>query len=149
PGEFSDKVKDAAIDRSGGICECHLVPQLPTFGIGCGVKLGPGNTFIEHITPRELSRDDSLNNAAALCKTCWRLKTDHYDLAVIAEAKRERRRHFGIGGAGKGANPMRGGRFSDETKGMDGTVRPRTSLTEKLVRAGVIDPAALAAARGE
>jgi hypothetical protein len=148
--DFPDKVKDAALDRSGGICECHRVPQLPTYKIGgCGCLLGPGNTFIEHIVPRELGGGNDISNAAALSKTCWRLKTDTYDLPTIAEAKRERRAHFGIGTPGKGRSPMRGGRASDETKRMDGRVDVRRRLTDKLVAIGVIDPAALAAAREE
>ena len=43
-----------------------------------------------------------------------------------------------------GRRPMRGGRKSRETIGMDGKIRPRLNLTQKLLRAGVIDPARMA-----
>ncbi len=143
---FSDPVKRHILDRSGGICECHLVPQLPTFGVGCGALLGPGNTFLEHIIPRELGGRDNLDNGAALVKTCWKVKTAAYDLPAIADAKRQQDRQFGIGGPGRGRAPMRGGRFSSESRGMDGRVKPRLTLTERLVAGGIVHPDALRAA---
>ena len=147
PGRgFSDPIKRDILDRSGGLCECHLVPQLPTFGVGCGSHLGPGNTFLEHIVPRELGGGDTLSNGAALVKTCWKVKTAAYDLPAIADAKRQQDRQFGIGGDGRGRTPMRGGRFSRESRGMDGRVKTRLSLTEKLVAGGIVHPDALQAA---
>ncbi len=146
---FPSPVKREMLDRSGGKCECHRVPQLPTYGIGCGSLLGPGNTFHEHIIPVELKGPSTAANGACLCKTCWRLKTDVYDLPVIADAKRQHDRQFAIGGDGRGRNPMPGGRFSEESRGMDGRVKARKSLTRRLIEIGRIDPAALAAARGE
>lgn len=86
--EFPASVQREALERSHGACECYLVPQLPTFGTGCGCALGPGNTFFEHITPCELGGNNSIENAAVLVKTCWRAKTDCYDLPIIAKAKR-------------------------------------------------------------
>ncbi len=150
PGSgFPDPVKRELLDRSGGICECHLVPQLPTFGVGCGALLGPGNTFLEHIVPRELGGRDDLSNGAALVKTCWKVKTAAYDLPAIADAKRQQDRQFGIGGPGQGRSPMRGGRFSPESRSIDGRVKPRRSLTIKLVDAGIVHPDALRAAMAE
>ncbi|HWL04527.1 MAG TPA: HNH endonuclease signature motif containing protein [Xanthobacteraceae bacterium] len=90
--EFSSPVKRAALERSGGTCECYRIPGRP----GCGALLGPGNTFYEHIIPDQLGGEPSLDNCAALTKTCWRLKTDTYDLPVIAKSKRVRDRHRGI-----------------------------------------------------
>lgn len=94
--EFPIGIKREALRRSAGICECHRVPQIPTFRIGCGVRLGPGNTFFEHVTPDALRPDNSLANCAALCKTCWAAKSDTFDKPVIAEAKRRFDRHHGI-----------------------------------------------------
>lgn len=94
--EFPLKVKDAALKRSNGVCECHLVSQLPTFEVGCGCALGPGNTYFEHVNPDGLTGEPTLENCAALCRTCWALKTKTYDIPVIAKAKRVRRKHVGI-----------------------------------------------------
>lgn len=95
--EFPNSVKRAARERAGGICECHRVPQLPTFRKGCGCSLGPGNTFYEHIDPDGLCGEPSLENAAVLVKTCWSIKTSTYDIPKVAQAKRRQDRASGIG----------------------------------------------------
>lgn len=84
--EFAASVQREALERSGGICECHLIPHV--FKNACGLALGTGNTFFEHIIPDNISKDNSVRNCAALCKTCWRFKTDHHDLPIIAKSKR-------------------------------------------------------------
>lgn len=96
---FTKATQREAYDRSGGICECHLLAArgIPGFSIeGCGRPLGAGNTFYEHIHCDNLLGLNDLDNAAALTKTCWRLKTDTYDLPVIAKANRIRDRARGI-----------------------------------------------------
>jgi hypothetical protein len=148
--DFPNPVKREMADRSGGICECHRVPQLPTYKVGgCGSLLGPGNTFYEHVIPHEIGGPSTADNGAVLVKTCWRLKTDVYDLPIIADAKRQQDRDRGIGGDGQGRYPMRGGRNSSETIGFDRVPRQRLNLTQKLLAAGIIDADALAAAREE
>ena len=140
--EFSPGTKRAARERAAGICECARVPQLMAIlrNRPCGRPLGPGNTFYEHIVPAELGGDGSLDNCACLVRTCWRLKTDLFDLPVIADAARQEDRHSGIGGPGRGRHPMRGGRQSPESRGMDGRVRQRLTLTQKLRLAGITGP---------
>ena len=93
--EFSPQIKRLAYQRSEGICECHLVPMLRR-PKGCGQKLGVGNVFYEHIIPDKLKSDNSLDNCAALCKTCWKEKTSSYDLPTIAKSNRVRDRARGI-----------------------------------------------------
>jgi hypothetical protein len=88
---FTKDTQRKAFARSNGICECHrlAVAGVPGFSSeGCGRPLGIGNTFYEHIDPDALSKDNSLENAAALVKTCWRKKTDTYDKRVIAKSVR-------------------------------------------------------------
>ena len=92
--EFPASVKREALDRAGGICECHLIPHV--FKTPCGCKLGTGNTFFEHIDPDKNSKDNSLRNCAALTKTCWRYKTDHSDLPMLAKTQRNFDSHNGI-----------------------------------------------------
>lgn len=84
--EFTTDTQRQALKRSQGICECHLIPHV--FPIPCGRPLGTGNTFFEHIVPDQLKPDNSLDNCAALTKTCWKIKTATYDLKVIAKSKR-------------------------------------------------------------
>lgn len=97
--EFSAPTKRDAFDRSGGICECHILARRGIKGFsseGCGQKLSPGNTFYEHVDPDALRGLNDLDNCAVLVKTCWRLKTDTYDLPRIASNNRKRDRARGI-----------------------------------------------------
>lgn len=91
---FSKETRRLAYKRSNGICECHLLAKrkIPGFDDieGCGVKLGPGNTFYEHIQCDQLSGMNDLSNCATLVRTCWRKKTDTYDLPTIAKSNRVR-----------------------------------------------------------
>lgn len=84
--EFSSDTKRQAYARSRGICECHLIPHV--FPTPCGLPLGDGNTFYEHITPDAYLGRNDLANCAALTKTCWRFKTDTFDLPTIAKTER-------------------------------------------------------------
>jgi hypothetical protein len=92
--EFTAETKRQAFARSCGICECHRIPWLARPD-GCGVNLTAGNIFYEHINPDQIRRDNSLDNAAVLCKTCWREKTDHYDRPTITKSNHVRDRHIG------------------------------------------------------
>lgn len=92
--EFSKETKRLAFERSGGVCECHLVPWL--FPDPCGCALGDGNTFYEHIDPTRISDRNDLDNCAVLTKTCWRIKTAQHDLRVIARVRKREDRAHGI-----------------------------------------------------
>lgn len=88
---FTKATQREAFARSKGICECNLLARagIPGFSVdGCGVHLGIGNTFYEHVNPDALSKDASLENCAALSRTCWKQKTASFDLPVIARTKR-------------------------------------------------------------
>lgn len=63
---------------------------------GCGHALNDGAIYYEHIIPDNIRPDNSLENCAVLCKTCWREKTAKYDLPVIAKSNRTRDRAQGI-----------------------------------------------------
>jgi hypothetical protein len=118
--EFPASVKREALERSNGICECHLIPHV--FKLACGLPLGTGNTFFEHINPDEIRKDNSLENCAALSKTCWRYKTDHHDLPIIAKAKRNFDSNNGIH---RWRQRLPGGRFDPIKKKMNGLVVDR------------------------
>ncbi len=107
--EFSRETKRAAYERSGGICECHRIPHV--FRAACGCPVGPGNLFYEHIDPDAICGRNDLDNCAVLTKTCWRIKTDHYDRPVIAKSNRVRDRY--IGARSPSWRPMPGGRATN------------------------------------
>lgn len=85
--EFDSPTKRQAHARAGGICECHLIPHV--FAHACGLPLGDGNTFYEHIDPDRICARNDLSNCAVLTRNCWRFKTDHYDLPIIAKNDRQ------------------------------------------------------------
>lgn len=91
---FSSETKRSAHERSKGICECHMIPHV--FEVFCGLPLGPGNTFYEHVNPDKISGRNDLDNAAVLSRTCWKHKTTTYDLPTIAKVKRNEDRARGI-----------------------------------------------------
>lgn len=88
---FTKQTQREAFERSGGICECHLLGKagIPGFSPeGCGVPLRSGSIFYEHINPSAICGRNDLENAATLTKTCWRRKTDTFDLPTIAKSNR-------------------------------------------------------------
>lgn len=93
--EFTKATKREAFTRSNGICECHRVRTLPTYRTGCGVRLSSGNVFYEHIEQDAIGGSNTIENCAALSKTCWKLKTATIDLPHIAKQNRQRDRERG------------------------------------------------------
>lgn len=123
--EFSKPVRREAHKRSGGICECYRIKGVPglTPG-GCGQRLSAGNTFYEHVDPDGAGGRPVLDNCAVLVKTCWRIKTDHYDRPVVAKVIRQHDRDIGIGR--RTSAPIPGSRNTPFHKHVDGrtTFRP-------------------------
>lgn len=120
--EFTEKTKDAAWHRSGGICECHLLRWIPAFSDrACGQALATANgIYYEHINTDYNSKDNSLDNCAVLIRGCWRLKTDTYDKSEISKTKRMSRRDRGIKTAI--GRPMPGTRASGIRRRLSGKV---------------------------
>lgn len=118
--EFDKPTRRAAYQRSGGVCECHLLAKhgIPGFSAeGCGQKLYEGNIRYEHIVCDAIKKNNSLANCAVLTTTCWRRKTDTYDLPTIAKADRQFDRTIGIGR--RDGPPMPGSRASGWKKPMN------------------------------
>ena len=118
--EFTKSVKQASYKRSGGICECHRVPQLRR-PEGCGVKLIDNGIFFEHIWPVEVSQDNSIDNCAVLTRNCWREKTFQFDQGYVKKSNRVRDRARGI----KKKSKFACSRDWQFKKKIDGTVVPR------------------------
>lgn len=89
---FTSQTKREAYKRSQGICECHRIPWM----VACGQPLSAGNIFYEHINPDHIVKNNSLDNCAALTKTCWRIKTDSYDRKVIKKNNHQQDRNRNI-----------------------------------------------------
>src|SRR5216684_3795555 len=83
---FTKATQRTALQRANGICECHLITHV--FKTPCGLPLGIGNTFFEHVDPYVISGRNDLSNCAALTRNCWRFKTAHYDMPAIAKVRR-------------------------------------------------------------
>lgn len=92
--EFSKETKRLAFARAGGICECHLMPEI--FPTPCGRPLRDGDIWYEHIDPDRISGRNDLDNAAVLTKTCGRYKSAHYDQPIIARVRKREDRARGI-----------------------------------------------------
>lgn len=125
--EFSPDTKRQAVRRSGGICECHLLAKagVPGFNIqGCGVQIGVGNCFFEHIEPSYFAGRNDLGNIAAISRTCWKTKTAKYDLPKIAKTKRQQNMRFGI--KSESGRPIDGSKRSAFRKKLNGQVEWRT-----------------------
>ena len=94
--EFSAKTRRTAFERAAGICECHRLVNVP--GIipgGCGAQLVLGLINFEHVICAELGGEPTLENCATLTRTCWRIKTDKYDLPTVAKTKRQHAKNVG------------------------------------------------------
>ncbi len=122
--EFTTATKRDAHKRSGGICECHRIPNWP-YPV-CGRPLGPGNTFYDHLDPDWFCGCNDLDNCAVLTKTCNALKTDRIDKPAIAKTKRVADRDRGISRTLKG-RPLPGTRASGIRLHMSGTPTWRDS----------------------
>jgi 5-methylcytosine-specific restriction enzyme A len=119
--EFSRAVKRAAFTRCGGRCVCTAA-------------LSAGNVEYHHIVEWELSRDSSLDNAVALCRTCHRRITDSISLPIIAKVKRLADGH--INAQSLSSRPMPCGRNTGFKKTMRGEVVARFNLGQMLRQMG-------------
>ncbi len=96
--EFSAKVKVAAFQRSGGLCE------------KCGARLAPGNVHYDHVLADWLGGEPVLENCEALCRACHGVKTATQDVPTIARVKRKAAAH--VGAKAKSRHPLPGGKGS-------------------------------------
>lgn len=87
--EFPAKVKMAAYERCLRDGKPHCEAE------GCG-KLILGIPEYDHILADGLSGEPTLENCAALCGSCHRIKTSTHDVPMIAKADRIARKSRGI-----------------------------------------------------
>jgi 5-methylcytosine-specific restriction endonuclease McrA len=114
--EFTTATKREALRRSGGHCEAIVE------GVRCNAPLGYGVDF-DHVDADYFSKDNSLENCAAICRTCHKAKT-RQDVKKIAKSKRIQDRELGI--KRKSSRPMPGSKASGFRIRMNRTVERRT-----------------------
>lgn len=93
--EFTKSVKRAALDRAGNRCEAigpwYGLPE----GQRCNADLGYGVQF-DHVVLDANSKDNSLENCAAVCIKCHRHKTATHDTPLAAKTLRQQDKDRGI-----------------------------------------------------
>lgn len=82
--EFSVKVKKAAYERAGGICEC-----------GCGMPFGKKRPEFDHIVPDYHGGKNDLENCRVILPDCHKLKTKS-DIKAISKTRRIINKQRGI-----------------------------------------------------
>jgi len=83
--EFPKKVKLAAWERSGGICEC-----------GCMLKIIGTPEYDHWPVPAALGGAGTLENCRVLSKKCHRLITAEKDVPAIAKSQRIFEKRVGV-----------------------------------------------------
>ena len=98
--EFSKKTQREALKRSGMTCEAIGAMYGLEPGTRCKTDLAYGVEF-DHIVLDANSKDNSLENCAAVCIKCHRWKTANHDIPMAAKTVRMEDRAKGIKKPGK------------------------------------------------
>ncbi len=93
--EFSKPVKRAALERSQMRCEAVGRMYGLEGGIRCTMPLSHGVNF-DHIILDANSKDNSLENCAAVCIRCHSWKTRKHDIPMAAKTVRQKDKALGI-----------------------------------------------------
>lgn len=114
--EFTKETKRQAWERAAGHCEGRGSWYGLNKGERCNMPLDRGVEY-DHIDCDANSKDNSLENCAAVCARCHSFKTRHIDIPKAAKTLRQQDKHRGI----------RGGRGFDKrfTRKMNGEVVQR------------------------
>lgn len=93
--EFSKKTQREAFQRSGFKCEAiGAMYGLPA-GQRCNADLSYGVEY-DHIVLDANSKDNSLENCAAVCIKCHKWKTANHDIPMAAKTVRQQDKARGI-----------------------------------------------------
>lgn len=93
--EFSKKTKRQALERSQMRCEAIGAMYGLDEGIRCTMPLSHGVNF-DHIILDANSKDNSLENCAAVCLRCHGWKTRKHDIPMAAKTVRMQDKARGI-----------------------------------------------------
>ncbi len=115
---FTKPVKREALKRSGMHCEAvGKMYGLPE-GKRCNAPLSYGVEF-DHIILDANSKDNSLENCAAVCLPCHKYKTAKHDIPLAAKTVRQQDKHRGIK---RNKRPFPGGKGSKFKRKISGEV---------------------------
>jgi len=109
--EFTTSVKEAAFERSGGICEC-----------GCKLPIQGRPDYDHYPKPAALGGPGTLDNCRVLDRKCHAKITREKDIPAIAKGKRIVRKSRNTWTRSR---PMPGSRASGWRRKMDGTTERR------------------------
>jgi 5-methylcytosine-specific restriction endonuclease McrA len=87
--EFTKPTKRDALQRSGLLCEAVGAMYGLDPGRRCNAPLGYGVEF-DHVILDANSKDNSLENCAAVCIKCHKWKTARHDTPLAAKTVRQR-----------------------------------------------------------
>lgn len=113
--EFSKQTKRDALQRAGTLCEAAG----PMYGLSaerCNAPLAYGVEF-DHVILDANSKDNSLENCAAVCVKCHKWKTAKHDTPLAAKTVRQQDMGAGIRSS---SHPMPGSRGTKWRKPMRG-----------------------------
>lgn len=109
--EFTKATKRNALRRSGMLCEAvGRMYGLPT-DQRCEADLGYGVEF-DHIVLDANSKDNSLDNCAAVCIRCHKWKTAKHDIPMAARTVRMQDKARGIRKPSTFKRPPQGMKFN-------------------------------------
>lgn len=115
--EFQKQIKRDALRRSGGQCEARGAMYGLPLGMRCFADLGYGVEF-DHVILDANSKDNSLENCAAVCIKCHKWKTAKHDTPLAAKTLRQQDKASGI----KPRSSFPGGKDSKFKKKISGEV---------------------------
>lgn len=113
--EFTKKTQREALKRSGMKCEAEGAMYGLEAGKRCDADLAYGVEF-DHIVLDANSKDNSLENCAAVCIKCHRWKTAKHDIPMAAKTVRMEDRAKGIKKPGKRKIPHAAPTKSDKPR---------------------------------
>ena len=93
--EFTKQTKRDALRRSGLLCEAVGAMYGLSAGRRCNAPLSVGVQY-DHIVLDANSKDNSLENCAAVCIKCHRWKTANHDTPMAAKTVRMQDKAIGI-----------------------------------------------------
>jgi hypothetical protein len=111
--EFSKETKRSALKRSGMLCEAVGIWYGLDLGQRCNAPLSHGVQY-DHIILDANSKDNSLENCAAVCVKCHKYKTAKHDMPLAAKTVRQQDKARNIRTAP--AKPLRGAGFPKSPK---------------------------------
>lgn len=93
--EFTKPIKREALRRSGGQCEARGTMYGLGLAVRCFAPLAYGVEF-DHVILDANSKDNSLENCAAVCVKCHRWKTANHDTPKAAKTVRQMDKDSGV-----------------------------------------------------